>query len=75
MTSGEPSLVPSMQQPLSLVQRMVLVCLRDGGFPALAECAQQCWANGRPCRLPVAITDPELLREFEEANREPARRA
>ena len=60
---------------LTLMQRAVIVCLRDAGYPALADCAGSCWSVGRPCRLPVAIFEPILLAQYDRANGEPAPRA
>jgi S1-C subfamily serine protease len=44
--------------------RGVIPQLRDASFPALADCAHECWSRGGPCRLPTAIRDWELLADF-----------
>ena len=53
---------------LTLLQRAVIDRLRSGGYPAIADCARDAWTRGEPCRLPVHITDPQLLADYERAN-------
>ena len=62
--------MPNQRQALTLLQRGVIHRLRDAGYEALADAANDAWSYGERCRLPnmVPARDGLLRADFDKAD-------
>ena len=68
----QPRYTGAMRQSMTLLQRGVIQRLREAGYNALADAANDNWQHGERCRLPNMVDERHrLLREdYEKADRQ-----